>query len=165
MNTNLETWHHILFNQDTTKLLATLADDGLCMYPPCGGFDTISASQTCMGNQTTLTFEWETSLTACDVGEIHYGYDLSAAPFVQSQWFQGDVPLGATPPTTLAYTIFECSYFNYNWNVFEAKAGGNFVTEDIPHFFFVKFNDNNYSDTLWLRFISSTICSKSMVSR
>ena len=27
MNTNLETWHHILFNQDTTKLLATLADD------------------------------------------------------------------------------------------------------------------------------------------
>jgi len=137
-------------NYDT---VATLADDGLCMYPPCGGFDTISASQTCMGNQTTLTFEWETSLTACDVGEIHYGYDLSAAPFVQSQWFQGDVPLGATPPTTLAYTIFECSYFNYNWNVFEAKAGGNFVTQDIPHFFFVKFGiagNFTYSDTTWI---------------
>tara|TARA_R110002073_G_scaffold317060_1_gene490267 strand:+ start:14284 stop:19020 length:4737 start_codon:yes stop_codon:yes gene_type:complete len=135
-------------NYDST---ATQDDYTLCIWPPCNGFDTSAVSQSCNGNQTKLTFEWLTTQGLyCDVAEIHYGYDPSASPYVQGQYFQGDVPYGATPPVTFPYTIFECSYYNYNWNVFEAKAGGNFVTQDIPHFFFVKFNDNNYSDTLWI---------------
>ena len=123
-----------------------------CIWPPCSGFNFSNASQACNGNQTELIFEWLTNGfgPVCDVNQIHYGYDLSATPFVQSQFFQGSIPIGATPPTTFPYTIWEVTYLNNNSNTFNVKAGGNFVTEDIPHFFFVKFEDNTYSDTLWI---------------
>lgn len=123
-----------------------------CIYPSCSGFDTSSVTQSCNGNQTELSFQWLTTGFGpnCDVSAIHYGYDLNATPFVQSQYFQGSVPIGSTPPTTFPYTIWEVSYFNNNLNTFDVKAGGNFVTEDIPHFFFVKFQDGTYSDTLWV---------------
>lgn len=126
--------------------------DDECIWPDCSGFNSFNASQQCNNNQTELIFEWLTNGIgpSCDVNQIHYGYDLEATPFVQSQFFQADVPVGATPPTTFPYTIWEVSYFNNNNNVVTLKAGGNFVTEQIPHFFFVKFESGNYSDTLWI---------------
>ena len=131
--------------------LATQDDYELCIFPPCNGFDTSSVSQSCNGNQVELSFMWQTTHGLfCDVNQIHYGYDLTATPFVQSQFFQVGVPIGSTPPTTFPYTIWEVTYLNNNINTFDVKAGGNFVTEDVPHFFFVKFEDNTYSDTLWI---------------
>ena len=126
--------------------------DDECIWPDCSGFNSVNASQQCNGNQTELIFEWLTNGIgpSCDVNQIHYGYDLEATPFVQSQFFQAGVPVGATPPTTFPYTIWEVSYFNNNNNVIALKAGGNFVTEEIPHFFFVKFESGNYSDTIWI---------------
>ena len=87
-----------------------------CIWPPCSGFNFSNASQACNGNQTELIFEWLTNGfgPVCDVNQIHYGYDLSATPFVQSQFFQGSVPIGSTPPTTFPYTIWEVTYFNNN---------------------------------------------------
>ena len=138
----------IALNYDS---LATQDDYASCIYPPCNGFDTSSVSQSCNGNQVELSFEWQTTHGLfCDVNAIHYGYDLNATPFVQSQYYAGAVPIGSTPPTTFPYTIWEVSYFNNNLNSFDVKAGGNFVTEDVPHFFFVKFGDDTYSDTLWI---------------
>jgi len=126
-------------------------DDGSCTFPP-PQFDTSNVYQNCNGSQTELTFEYQANGygPTTNVNQIHYGYDLSATPFVQSQFFQGGVPVGATPPVTFPYTIWEATYFANTLNQIALKAGGNFVTEEIPHFFFVKFNDGTYSDTLWI---------------
>ena len=130
---------------------ATMNDD-MCEWPSCSGFDTSNFFQACNGSQTELTFEWMTSGPGpnCDVNQLHYGYNLDTEPFIQSQFYQGDLPVGSTPPVTFPYTIWEVSYFNNNANSVSVKAGGNFATEDIPHFFFVKFQDGTYSDTLWI---------------
>ena len=126
-------------------------DDGSCAFPP-PQFDFSDAYQNCNGAQTELTFEYQANGygPTTNVNQVHYGYDLSATPFVQSQFFQGGVPVGATPPVTFPYMIWEVTYPANTLNQIAIKAGGNFVTEEIPHFFFVKFNDGTYSDTLWI---------------
>ena len=126
-------------------------DDGSCSFPP-PQFDFSDAYQNCNGAQTELTFEYQANGygPTTNVSQVHYGYDLSANPFVQSQYFQGGIPVGATPPITFPYMIWEVTYFANTLNQIVLKAGGNFVTEEVPHFFFVKFSDGTYSDTLWI---------------
>ena len=130
--------------------LATFDNDS-CIFP-AAQFSMSNAYQACNTNQTELTFEYQANGygPTTDVNQIHYGYDISAAPFFQSQYYQGSVPVYGTPPTTFPYTVWECTYYANTLNQIVLKAGGNFMTEEIPHFFFVKFNDGNYSDTLWI---------------
>ena len=125
-------------------------DDQSCVFPP-PQFDTSNVYQSCNGSQTELTFEYQANGYGpiANVNQVHYGYDLSATPFVQSQYYQAGIPVGSTPPITFPYTIWEVTYFANTLNQIALKAGGNFVTEEIPHFFFVKFDDGTYSDTLW----------------
>jgi len=107
-----------------------IVDNGLCAYPPCGGFINSQAYQMCWGNQTAIQFEWEgdTTYSQCDVVTVHVGDENGWSVFFPGYWpatvgWQGHavaVGNGQMPP---------------NWS--------------LEHYAVLEYTDGAFSDTIF----------------
>ena len=110
----------IALNYDS---LATV-DDGSCVFPSCGGFDTAWATQQCVGAQVLTYYEWTTSPSPnCDVIRIFYG----SANFNQ---------------------VYDVNINNGIWGVYMGN-GQQPPNWDEERYFQVMFADSTLSDTLF----------------
>ena len=104
-----------------------LVDDGSCIFPPCGGFLTSSASQQCLpGGQTLVSFNWEVDTTniSCDIVRFWYSNADGVGPF----------QYGLGPNATDFAVYAGNGQMPPNWSV--------------EHYGVVEFADGSFSDTI-----------------
>ena len=101
-------------------------DDGSCTYPPCGGFLTSTASQTCLPNgQTLAQFFWTLdNNVSCEPVTFWYSNEDGVGPF---QYGLG--------PNSLDFAVYAGNgQMPPNWSV--------------EHYGWVEFADGSLSDTI-----------------
>ena len=105
--------------------LAT-TDDGSCTYPPCGGFLTSTASQTCLPNgQTLAQFFWTLdNNVSCEPVTFWYSNEDGVGPF---QYGLG--------PNSLDFAVYAGNgQMPPNW--------------EVEHYGWIEFADGSLSDTI-----------------
>lgn len=116
-------------NYDSTATI----NDSSCVYPPCGGFITSTASQTCLpGGQTLVFFNWTLDANvSCQPVKFWYSNEEGVGPF---QYGLG--------PNALDFAVYAGNgQMPPNW--------------EVEHYGQVEFADGSLSDTI---FYTPTAC-------
>jgi hypothetical protein len=110
----------IALNYDSTATI----NDGSCIFPSCGGFDSTWATQQCVGSQVLTYYEWTTSPNPnCNVIKIFYG----TANFNQ---------------------VYDVNINNGIWGIYMG-SGQQPPNWDEERYFQAMFADSTLSDTLF----------------
>lgn len=106
---------------------AATQDDGSCTYPPCGGFLSSTASQTCLpGGQTLVFFNWTLdNNVSCQPVKFWYSNEEGVGPFQYG-----------LSPSALDFAVYAGNgQMPPNW--------------EVEHYGQVEFADGSLSDTIF----------------